>query len=657
MRRILSLTLTFIVVCAGLVPLCIGTARAQEVASVGTIVKLREQYERLLAIEHDPATSPEVREMNHPFLEERRTQLATALRTRIGTLRKYQGSAVMALTDDEKRAIEGSIQKLIDELETLQPGQDDLPKGDARPSRVVSKAPQPKQVVHTSYRDDGEKSDASEPAPDPRPARRDDPIEITSPDRDKTVHVSEIEIEVSLNDVDIDDIMVAVYTPASAKPVTARSYDVKPSYRGKMPPTAIKLSKGENRIEVSARHGEVKTERKLTFTPPDTPALGATDGDAADGSAGGDGAAAGAAAGGGAAAANAVENVPEYDWGRVRAYFAGGTILSKAENNFSKSDIFLDFTLDKNYLASGKRKVFKDFNTFFDARLTTIPIAQPSPAPGATATATPSPTPTCNTPDCANFITSQKAALMQVGIYLPMYGKYTSWLREVPDVTSVRQDKAKGTTTTVTTTNYEKNALFIAPLVKGGIQTITGDRQTAEGQRFGGDDVFNFFSFGTMLGHFRIPTRRVECKPDDNDDSCIRSSDASNKSGGYRYVRNTNIAPELISWLTLSVGRWESFEITVPTGQKDKDNNDITVRRRPWRYEALGRLKIPNLPFIVGFDGNFGKGPDDLRFIFGTRFDIGKVFSALSAGQAAKKSSDTAPSPNATDTSKSSKAP
>ena len=56
---------------------------------------------------------------------------------------------------------------------------------------------------------------------------------------------------------------------------------------------------------------------------------------------------------------------------------------------------------------------------------------------------------------------------------------------------------------------------------------------------------------------------------------------------------------------------------------------DIFVRRRPWRIEALGRLKIPETPFIVGFDGNFGKGPDDLRFIFGTRFDIGKIMRTL----------------------------
>ena len=156
------------------------------------------------------------------------------------------------------------------------------------------------------------------------------------------------------------------------------------------------------------------------------------------------------------------------------------------------------------------------------------------------------------------------------------------------------------------TSRFEKNALFIAPLAKGGIMTITDDEETAEGQQFGGDDIFNFYSFGVMLGHFRLH-------------------------------ENRNIAPELISWLTLSAGRWENFEHRIPTGEKDPLGEDIFVRRRPWRIEALGRLKIPETPFIIGFDGNFGKGPDDLRFLFGTRFDIGKIMRTLKLAAAQDK--------------------
>lgn len=301
---------------------------------------------------------------------------------------------------------------------------------------------------------------------------------------------------------------------------------------------------------------------------------------------------------------------PEYDWGRVRGYFSGGVIFSKERDNFSKSDIFLDFTLDKNYVAHPFFKgVFKDLNTFFDARLTSIPVAAPKDS--TTTAAAEGDGETCNTPDCTAFISSQKAALMQAGVYLPMYWHFTSWYRRVPRPNGFR---------------WEKNALFVAPLAKGGILTVTGDTQTAEARRFGRDDVFNFFSFGLMLGHYRLHMRR---KMDD-----WRRHYATDEYGKPVYESDPNIAPELISWLTLSRGRWENFEVETPTGAKDAGGNDIKWRQRPWRYEALGRLKIPETPFIVGFDGNFGQGPDDVRFIFGTRFDIGKVLRTIKVAQA-----------------------
>ncbi|MDT7806805.1 MAG: hypothetical protein QOJ70_618 [Acidobacteriota bacterium] len=263
MKRALGLTLSFLVCFSGLVLLTPAPARTQEVASVGNIVKLREQYEQLLAVDRDPSTPTEVREVNRTFLKERRAQLAQALRNRLGALRKYQAGVAATLTDDEKRAVEGSIQKLADELKGLEPA-----SVGTRPSRVVSKTAQSKQVVPASFDEDAAAAASAAPDSDPKPARKAGAIEITSPDRDKTVHVGQIEVEVSVGDEDVDDIMVAVYTPGSGqKPATARSLELKRSDHGKKT-FPLALEAGANRIEVSdLKRNEVLATRTLTYTP------------------------------------------------------------------------------------------------------------------------------------------------------------------------------------------------------------------------------------------------------------------------------------------------------------------------------------------------------------------------------------------------------
>jgi hypothetical protein len=639
MKKVLSLALSFTLSCLSLCALAAAPARAQQLASTGTSIgKLKEEYERLLAVDRDPSTEPDVREINRKFLEERRAQLRSAIETRLAALRKYQTSMTGTLSDAEGLVIGNSIQALERDLAALkvdyQPAPNDFKPAPPPPTK---KTPRARLVTASAPKVEPrpEPPATAEPAPDAAPAQA-RPI-LLSPGTQIDVPVSEYQIDITLNEP-IDDLMVSVFNDTvKDKPAISRPVEMKPSFKGRTF-VVVKLAKGANRIEVDdlkrINNPDVKAVTTITYTPPTEKTF--------------------IAPGASASALNSGDNtspqprvlpedVPEYDWGRVRAYFTGGVILSKERSNFSKSDIFLDFTLDKNYFASRSRKIFKDFNSFFDARLTAIPVTQP-----ADTSTTPCET---NTPDCANFINSEKAALLQAGFYLPMYGKYTTWLRRVSSETTVSADRDKATIER--TSRYERNALFFAPLVKGGVQTITGGRTTAEGTRFGGDDVFNFFSYGVMLGHFRIPTSRERCRAYERkdthtfyyDDDCYVASDGR----GYRYVRNTNLAPELISWLTISRGRWESFELTVPTGFRDPNGNPITVRERPWRYEALGRLKIPNSPFIIGFDGNFGKGPDDLRFIFGTRFDVGKVLTALKVGQATKQSHDTALSPEAKD--------
>lgn len=61
-------------------------------------------------------------------------------------------------------------------------------------------------------------------------------------------------------------------------------------------------------------------------------------------------------------------------------------------------------------------------------------------------------------------------------------------------------------------------------------------------------------------------------------------------------------------------------------------------RKRLYRLSLEGILKVPSTPLIIGFSANIGhetlgvgKSPitqragDDLRFLFGTRFEVGKL--------------------------------
>ncbi len=298
-------------------------------------------------------------------------------------------------------------------------------------------------------------------------------------------------------------------------------------------------------------------------------------------------------------------------WGRARAYFAGGVVFSKARNDFSHQDLSLAFVIDKGWLQKADYRLaadtavceaaartqtpgrgqqadaaacaasvpqaqargawrFRQLNTFFDTRLTSLPVVEESDEEAAE-----------DADEAGNFVDSRKAAVMQLGVYAPAYGPQTSWVHE-----------------------GAVNALFVAPLFRMGIQTIPGtDDQPARNARGIPDDVFTMWSFGFAIGHHKL-------------------------SG------TTNQTPEVISYMHITWGRAEAFEFP----ELDADGNTIPDPATggvkvvsPRRAMVEGRLKIPNTALQVGFDANLGEGNDDIRFVFGTRFDIGELFGRLRA--------------------------
>jgi hypothetical protein len=304
------------------------------------------------------------------------------------------------------------------------------------------------------------------------------------------------------------------------------------------------------------------------------------------------------------------------DWGRLRAYFAGGVVMSKEHGEFSQQDIAVSLVLDKTWFqrqtmtlppdddritradlsasvqggAGGgapersmqtgetpavshasrwRALVPRQLNTFFDTRVTALPVLEAGGQDESQAGGSDSGQ---NATEADKFIASRKGAVMQIGVYTPWYGGKTSWVHE-----------------------GRVNALFIAPVARIGIQTVTEEPAASDNETAGAnqtlerDDVFQFWSIGVGVGHYRLTGTRNE-------------------------------APELISYLHITFGKSQAF------GEVPEGETEATMARR-WFIE--GRLKIPDTALQIGFDANLGEGRDDLRFIFGTRFDLGAVIARM----------------------------
>ena len=299
-------------------------------------------------------------------------------------------------------------------------------------------------------------------------------------------------------------------------------------------------------------------------------------------------------------------------WGLVRAYFTSGFLLSQDQGSFSQSSLFLAFTLDKTWKMPGyyfgrthsdgtvtpRLKWPPGINSFFETRLTSIPVnacAQPSGgtgtsgSSGTSACATTSATGTTTTLD--TFLANRKTARLDLGAYIPF--TMTGWAY-------------KGT----------PNTLFLAPLAKIGFDTPAGSlSQTQPSNATGGattsgtvtplnpTNFYKFYTFGGRFGHYAMTSSRDD-------------------------------APETLSYLDFTFGRFSNLESLVQTGTQ------MGSRERLWRISVEGILKVPSTPLVIGFNANVGMNNpgapkiiqgagDDLRFLFGARFDVAKLLAHI----------------------------
>ncbi|MCA1633614.1 MAG: hypothetical protein LC802_07830 [Acidobacteria bacterium] len=99
-----------------------------------SVAQLLEDLRKLEAVASDPATQPEVRELNRGFLSEMRARLRQVALVRIEALRKYRASVGDSLSPEEGRAIENSVGELVYLLEGLG-------EGGATPAAAQSASP------------------------------------------------------------------------------------------------------------------------------------------------------------------------------------------------------------------------------------------------------------------------------------------------------------------------------------------------------------------------------------------------------------------------------------------------------------------------------------------------------------------------------------
>ncbi len=554
-----------------------------------SVTRLKLENNRLRTIAEDKNTTPEIRELNQQLLIKNENLLREAILKGISALEDYQTKNADLLDESDRTDINEKIEahkydlaqlgvkeiqkptteKVSNETVAVKTETAEIPKvvpvGFASKKENSSKSSEKKSEI-TSLTSNKTNSVNKKSTQDDV----DDSIQIVSPPN-APVKRKRIQLKLKVK----KEIKKVIIFQNGEETTLTIAKGIKPDAKGfRTQIIAIDLFKNDdqnkNVIEIVDADDNSKSSGEITVICENCGELSPTE-------------------------VNAEEQRNVLDWGRVRGYFTSGVVFSKdrditstERNSFSKPDIYLDFTLDKNYVSREKRFVgiFNDVNTFFMARLTSVGVAAKTDS-STEAAATDE---TCNTADCTTFLTSEKVAQMQVGVYAPIY--LTQWNRIAASTSSER--------------NKWGSALFIAPIAKGGVQSIVGDRKnsTAEAQRFGGDDIYNFYSFGVLIGHLNL------------------------------FKNKRDKAPDMSSYLSLTTGRWENHEYLKPTGTNDSSGNPFSTRVRPWRYEAIGRLKVPGTGFVIGFDGNFGKGPDDLRFIFGYKFDIGTMLNTLKIGKA-----------------------
>ncbi len=317
-----------------------------------------------------------------------------------------------------------------------------------------------------------------------------------------------------------------------------------------------------------------------------------------------------------ASIANSAEvKVQALDNEREHIDFFAGSILSQGESNFSQADTFLALNVDRAFRLPGfySPTVSQNhtpvnhtpgINTFFQVRLTTIPVNASQTTTTTTTTASTTPT----LPSFSSVISSQKAGHFEAGFYMP----YT--FGAVPRLLTAK----------------EKTGIFyVAPLFRFGFNTLAGSGNSSTSTSNSTAGTTTTTTTATALGTTNpLPTTYS---------FFVVGGRIGTAATGAGSLRN-------IHYLDIGVGKFSNMENLLCKGAPGSCPTTANeYRYRPYRLSFEGYYQIPTTGFILGMSTNVGPGifdkrgntdinnraPGDLRFLFGYKFDAVKLFKAL----------------------------
>lgn len=343
-----------------------------------------------------------------------------------------------------------------------------------------------------------------------------------------------------------------------------------------------------------------------------------------------------------------------FDWHRINLTFVAGVLISNSaktstsDANFSQANQFYAFNADRawrlpgvdcvgghegkdrhsaNGFAFGRKEYgpcsgvgwqasrLPGINTYFEGRLTSIPVstAAANPTSGTTGAS--------GTSGTSSLLTSQKVFRVSTGIFFPWVVGHGA--------------------------GRHPNGIFIAPLAKAGFDTVTGAGNSTNVLLPGGNPgtlnyqtAYNYFAFGGRLGNMELSASHDRApKIDHYFDVTI---------GRYSNLQSY-ICHQLKNGQTPSNLPGSSCGVDYPQYFPGKSPPVVESRKQLYRLDFEGLVKIPvpatAIPFYIGFNANIAQHtigaegldhgyapPDDIRILFGTKIDIGSLLSTFKLG-------------------------